>query len=253
MNDLLFQIVSVLVSGMGVSVGLTDIIRRLIQKGKQSEPDISEKIEKVSTVLSQSSGELANLQKELEGKLEFVNKLNEEANQAQNLLSLSHDQIEAIKTMLNQETQKENKINFWKSVFVNCRFPLRLTLRQSAGGGLACFRQYSDCGGVSCPLWFCFLLRTEMENAKRSLGFLHHYYGSPIPFFQMAAVFFSSLLRYARPFWANFPVTFYNNRNVRSAKNGRKKNATDFQKICGVAAWSIFNFHFHNVRGATAL
>ena len=135
----------------------------------------------------------------------------------------------------------------------NCRFPLRLTLRQSAGGGLACFRQYSDCGGVSCPLWFCFLLRTEMENAKRSLGFLHHYYGSPIPFFQMAAVFFSSLLRYARPFWANFPVTFYNNRNVRSAKNGRKKNATDFQKICGVAAWSIFNFHFHNVRGATAL
>ena len=34
---------------------------------------------------------------------------------------------------------------------------------------------------------------------------------------------------------------------------GRKKNATDFQKICGVAAWSIFNFHFHNVRGATAL
>ena len=27
-----------------------------------------------------------------------------------------------------------------------------------------------------------------MENAKRSLGFLHHYYGSPIPFFQMAAV-----------------------------------------------------------------
>ena len=46
MNDLLFQIVSVLVSGMGVSVGLTDIIRRIIQKGKQSEPDISEKIEK---------------------------------------------------------------------------------------------------------------------------------------------------------------------------------------------------------------
>ncbi|MFR1950334.1 MAG: hypothetical protein ACLS3D_10320 [Roseburia hominis] len=62
------------------------------------------------------------------------------------------------------------------------------------------------------------------------LIFFHHYYGSPIPFFQMAAVFFSSLLRYARPFWANFPVTFYNNRNVRSAKNGRKKNATDFQK-----------------------
>ena len=114
MNEFLVQMVSVLLAGMGVSVWLTDIILRLIQKWKQYEPDISEKIEKVSTVLSQSSGELANLQKELEGKLAFVNKLNEEANQAQNLLSLSHDQIEAIKTMLNQETQKENKSNFWK-------------------------------------------------------------------------------------------------------------------------------------------
>ncbi len=122
MNEFLVQMVSVLLAGMGVSVWLTDIILRLIQKGKQSEPDISEKIEKVSTVLSQSSGELANLQKELEGKLAFVNKLNEEANQAQNLLSLSHDQIEAIKTMLNQETQKENKSNFWKSVLVNFIF-----------------------------------------------------------------------------------------------------------------------------------
>ena len=66
MNDLLFEIMSILLSGMGVSVGLTDIIRRLIQKGKQPEPDISVKIEKVATVLSHSSDELENLQKELE-------------------------------------------------------------------------------------------------------------------------------------------------------------------------------------------
>ena len=122
----------------------------------------------------------------------------------------------------------------------------------SQGGRYGWFHQYSDSGGVFCPLFVPLHERNrKMPNA--SFDFFHHYYGSPIPFFQMAAVFFSSLLRYARPFWANFPVTFYNNRNVRSAKNGRKKNATDFQKICGVAAWSIFNFHFHNVRGATAL
>lgn len=121
MNEFLIQMISVLISGMGASLGLTNVLK-LIQKGKNSEPDISEKIEKVSSVLSQSSAELVDLQKELEGKLEFVNKLNEEANQAQNLLSLSHDQIEAIKTMLNQETQKENRINFWKSVLVNFIF-----------------------------------------------------------------------------------------------------------------------------------
>ena len=141
-----------------------------------------------------------------------------------------------------QMSEKRNLVHWSILALRNCRFPLRLTLRQSAGGGLACFRQYSDCGGVSCPLWFCFLLRTEMENAKRSLGFLHHYYGSPIPFFQMAAVFFSSLLRYARPFWANFPVTFYNNRNVRSAKNGRKKTPRTFKKSVALqlGRYSIF-------------
>lgn len=121
MSDFFIQIISVLLSGMGASLGLTNVIE-LIQKRKNPEPDISEKIEKVSSILNQSSVELVDLQKELEGKLEFVNKLNKEANQAQNLLSLSRDQIEAIKTMLNQETQKENKINFWKSVLVNFIF-----------------------------------------------------------------------------------------------------------------------------------
>lgn len=80
----------------------------------------------------------------------------------------------------------------------------------------------------------------KMPNA--SFDFFHHYYGSPIPFFQMAAVFFSSLLRYARPFWANFPVTFYNNRNVRSAKNGRKKTPRTFKKSVALqlGRYSIF-------------
>ena len=46
MNDLLFQIVSVLVSGMGVSVGLTDIIRRLIQKGNSQSLIFQKRLKK---------------------------------------------------------------------------------------------------------------------------------------------------------------------------------------------------------------
>ena len=46
-----------------------------------------------------------------------------------------------------------------------------------------CFLKHSDCGSSSCPLWFCFLPRTETENAKRIFSF-------------------SSLLRQARPVWA---------------------------------------------------
>jgi len=40
----------------------------------------------------------------------------------------------------------------------------------------------------------------------------------------------------ASPFRANFPVTFYNNRNVWSAKNGRKKSSKSFQTYCLCAA-----------------
>ena len=40
----------------------------------------------------------------------------------------------------------------------------------------------------------------------------------------------------ASPFRANFPVAFYNNRNVWSAKNGRKKSSKSFQTYCLCAA-----------------
>lgn len=122
MYDLIFEMLIILVSGAGTSVALTDAIRKLLNKGKNEKPDISVKIEKVSKTLSNSSAELSNLQQELEEKIQLVNDLNMKANQAQNLLSLSADQIEAIKTMLNQETQKENRANFWKSVLVNFIF-----------------------------------------------------------------------------------------------------------------------------------
>ena len=119
MTESIISIIITICSGLLVSFSLNNL---LVSKKRHPEPDIADKIKNVSSVLSQSSTELINLQKELEGKLEYVNQLNEEANQVQNLLSLSHNQIEAIKTMLNQETQKENKINFWKSVLVNFIF-----------------------------------------------------------------------------------------------------------------------------------
>ena len=122
MYDLLDKIVIVLLSGAGTSFMLTDFVRKFLNKGKNEEPDISVRIEKVSKTLSNSSAELSNLQQELKEKIQLVNDLNMKANQAQSLLSLSKDQIEAIKTMLNQETQKENRANFWKSVLVNFIF-----------------------------------------------------------------------------------------------------------------------------------
>lgn len=109
------------------SFGSNNICRRLFKnlfkkKKSNKKTDISTKIKNISIMLSKSSSELSDLQLELERKIQFVNKLNAEANQVQSLLSLSHNQIEAIKTLLNKETQKENRANFWKSVLVNFIF-----------------------------------------------------------------------------------------------------------------------------------
>ena len=123
------DIISILLSGILVSVLyslILDILNIIKKKSnlekEENEPDISTKIETISKTLNKSSVELSDLQKELESKIQYVNDLNAEANQAQSLISLSHDQIEAIKTMLNKETQKENRANFWKSVLVNFIF-----------------------------------------------------------------------------------------------------------------------------------
>lgn len=127
-TNLMLSFILVLTCGMVVSISATllyrclQILYKREDKEKRKEPDISEKIDTISKRLSRSSIELSSLQMELERKIQFVNDLNTKANQAQNLLSLSHDQIEAIKDMLNQETQKENRANFWKNVLVNLIF-----------------------------------------------------------------------------------------------------------------------------------
>ena len=70
--------------------------------------------------------------------------------------------------------QNERKANFGTSV-ESCSEKLPLSSATDFAaiykGRCGCFRQYSDCSGSFCPLWFCFLLRTETENAKRIFTF----------------------------------------------------------------------------------
>ena len=132
MRTIIYSNISVFSIGIIVSVlyaFVINILRNIIkskirlekEKGK-NELDISIKIKRISNTLNKSSMALSDLQMELERKIQYVNELNAEANQAQSLLSLSHDQVKAIRTMINKETQRENRINFWKSVLINFVF-----------------------------------------------------------------------------------------------------------------------------------
>ena len=91
-------------------------------KKEQQEEDISVRIKSVTDVLSNSIVELDSLQKELGKRIELVEKLKNEADQAEQIIKLTEGQVKAFKNTLNQELKKESKKSFWQGVLVNFIF-----------------------------------------------------------------------------------------------------------------------------------
>ena len=77
------------------------------------------KINGYITNLKQSSDKL---QIELEERVKMVEKLKEEAEQAETIISLTEEQVKAVRTTLNNELQKEGRKSFWQGVIVNFVF-----------------------------------------------------------------------------------------------------------------------------------
>ena len=81
---------------------------------RKREPiDLSKRIEIVSENLRNTSTELNSIQRELEQRIEFVEKLNEEAKNAEEMINLTKEQVDAIRAALNTELNKNNAQNFW--------------------------------------------------------------------------------------------------------------------------------------------
>ena len=95
---------------------------QLSNKKEQQEEDISVRIKSVTDVLSNSIVELDSLQKELGKRIELVEKLKNEADQAEQIIKLTEGQVKAFKNTLNQELKKESKKSFWQGVLVNFIF-----------------------------------------------------------------------------------------------------------------------------------
>lgn len=73
-------------------------------------------------MLSAPMKELNLLQLELEQRIKLVEKLKEDAEQAEQIISMSEEQVSAVRKALNQELQKEGKKSFWQGVAVNFIF-----------------------------------------------------------------------------------------------------------------------------------
>ena len=68
-----------------------------------SADDISEQINVVSSNLAEASAELSSIQKALESRIEFVEDLKEQAEIAENVISLSEEQVNAVQAKLARE------------------------------------------------------------------------------------------------------------------------------------------------------
>lgn len=91
----------------------------LMQPPKQ---EISVRIENVTTTLKNISTEIEDIQSELTQRVELVAKLKEEAEIAENVISLSDDQVNAIQAKLRQELDSNSGKNFMQGILINGLF-----------------------------------------------------------------------------------------------------------------------------------
>lgn len=97
----------------------TSILNSLLQPPKS---DISIRIENVSTSLSDISTEIEDIQSELTQRIELVAELKKEAEIAENMISLSDDQVTAIQAKLRQELDSNSGKNFVQGILINGLF-----------------------------------------------------------------------------------------------------------------------------------
>lgn len=102
-----------------ISYVISVFLQVLLQPPKQ---EISVRIENVTTTLNNVSTEIEDIQSELTQRIELVAKLKEEAEIAENVISLSDDQVNAIQAKLRQELDSNSGKNFMQGILINGLF-----------------------------------------------------------------------------------------------------------------------------------
>ena len=107
-------IITAIIATIGTGkIGITKDINNL---------DLSKRIEIVSEDMKNTANELASIQSELQQRIELVDKLNNDAKNAEAIIDMSKDQVDAVSAILNSELNKSNNQNFWVSFAMNVFF-----------------------------------------------------------------------------------------------------------------------------------
>lgn len=119
---LILSLIIILISIVIVSMLFNNIYNPANIPPTPTIEELSEKIERISRELSTSSKELLEIQMELENRIETVEALKREAEIAENVISLTSEQVNAIQAKLNQELAASNGQNTIISVIINTVF-----------------------------------------------------------------------------------------------------------------------------------
>ena len=84
--------------------------------------ELTDRIDAVSNSLIDVSAELSIIQWELEQRIEIVEELRGEAEQAEAMIDLTSEQVAAIRNMLNAELERNEARNFWATFFTSFFF-----------------------------------------------------------------------------------------------------------------------------------
>lgn len=91
-------------------------------KTTYDEKDISGKITAISDNLKETATELSVLQQQLEARIDYVEKLKEEAEIAENVISLSEEQVNAVQSKINQELNANGNKSIIMSFLISALF-----------------------------------------------------------------------------------------------------------------------------------
>ena len=113
--------VSIIIALIGIASGIITFFNVSISSSPLPE-DLSIRIKTISKQLIDSAEDLSKVQRELEQRMEIVDQMKKEAESAEAMINMSKEQVNAIRTILGDEIDKNDVKNFWVSFLQNVLF-----------------------------------------------------------------------------------------------------------------------------------
>jgi len=122
MQEYLITIVTLLLTG-GSTAFLAQIIKKIIYRKKPiNSDDLIERIQKTTKMLNNTINDISFLQQELIHRIKTVETLKKEALEAESIIQLSNNQVQAVKSLLNIEVTKNGRKTFLQNLLTNFIF-----------------------------------------------------------------------------------------------------------------------------------